>query len=85
MERMNWRPLSKTEKRLWDLRHKPWGYEYKVDPAPLPEMVTHEKGGLGWFLLALVCAILDLPVVNGEDDVGKSVAKYERPEVATAK
>ena len=66
--------LSKHDKRMWDLRHKPWAYEYKVEPAPLPEMVVHgEKGEMGLLLLALLASIIDLPVISESaiDEAGK--------------
>jgi hypothetical protein len=50
---------------MWKLRYEPRAYEYKMDlPATLPEMVVHdeEKPGVGLFLVALLSAILDLPV-----------------------
>ena len=49
---------------MWDLRHKPWAYEYKMDlPAALPEMRVHEEPGIGLLLLGLLASILDLPVL----------------------
>jgi hypothetical protein len=47
MERLErLRAITKQEKRMWDLRYKPWASEYKVDPAPLPELVTHIFSGI---------------------------------------
>ena len=65
MERL--RPITKHEKRMWDLRHKPWAYEYKVDPAPLPAMKVHKEAGIGVALLALLASIIDVPFVLGEE------------------
>jgi len=47
---------------MWKIRHEPRAYEYKVDPAPLPELVVHdEQAGVGMLLVAMLSAILDLP------------------------
>ena len=60
---------------MWDLRHKPWAYEYKMDlPADLPEMRVHEEEGIGLFLLALLASIIDLPVLSeGACDGGREI------------
>jgi hypothetical protein len=56
---------------MWDLRYKPRAYEYKMDlPAVVPAMREHEGGqtSIGLLLLALLCAILDLPI-QGESGI----------------
>jgi hypothetical protein len=58
-----YRPFTRHEKRIHKIRTQPWMYEYHVDPAPVPEMVTDEKAGLGLFLLALLCSLIDLPEI----------------------
>lgn len=72
---------------MWELEHKPWAYEYHVDPAPLPEMSCHDKegeeGGLGWFLLAFLCAIIDLPEI--EESGIEGTLKLETPQSKTGK
>ena len=69
--------LTKHDKRMWDLRHKPCAYEYKMDlPAALPEMVMHdEKPRIGSLLLALLASIIDAPVISGEE---KTLAVQDR-------
>jgi hypothetical protein len=57
--------MTKHDKRMWDLRHKPWAYEYKMDlPAALPEMRVQEEAGIGLYLLALLASIIDLPDIS---------------------
>ena len=57
----NARPFTRHEKRRHKIRTQPWITEYHVDPAPLPEMTADAKPGLGMFLLAMLCALIDLP------------------------
>jgi hypothetical protein len=66
--------MTKHDQRMWDLRYKPRAYEYKVEPAPLPEMIEHEESeGVGVLLLALLASIIDLPVLSESaiEDGGK--------------
>ena len=66
--------MTKHDKRMWDLRHKPWAYVYKMDlPAALPEMRVQEEAGIGLYLLALLASIIDLPVISegAYDEAGK--------------
>jgi hypothetical protein len=60
-------PITKRELGMWGLPRKPREmYEYEVDLLPLPELVIHEEAGgrvgVGAVLLALLSAIIDLPV-----------------------
>jgi hypothetical protein len=69
--------MTKHDKRMWDLRHKPWAYEYKMDlPAALPEMRVHdgEEARIGMYLLALLASIIDLPDISlGAYDGGREI------------
>jgi hypothetical protein len=58
------RLMTKHDKRMWEILHKPKILEYQVPNAPLPEMVMHDEkkeAGVGLFLLGMLFSILDLP------------------------